>query len=339
MASIQSITFESTSLDLERRAQRQLEAIERLTAGKRSPFKNQTNAKKGEGEKPAIAARMDSVLKGLDSAKRNASDAFALLEFTNENLDDLALKAQAMIELAKSSVVENIEASTREALNSKFQVLASEFQNAVNNTSFRGVSVFSDNAASLSIVINPGAQDITSIKVDLTANIEIRGKSFSGSLSSVMRQIAAFRTIQGQSNAVFGNLLSSFEGNAALGNSGAVAQSILEIRAKSGSQMNRFYNVLESIEQLTQTTKRARAEFESTNYAKEIGEKTARMFKEFSEKSKQLQANLNIDTVKDLLESKPEVRPLDSSTVDKRMVKKATDVYSSGSINIFSEQE
>jgi len=109
--------------------------MERLSTGSR------INSAKDDAAGLAISSRMDSQIRGLDMAVRNANDGISLMQTTEGSLSEVTSMLQRMRELAVQSVNGTNNDSDRFALDSEVQQLKTEIDRLATTTEFNGQKV------------------------------------------------------------------------------------------------------------------------------------------------------------------------------------------------------
>lgn len=110
-------------------------AIQRLSSGLR------INSAKDDAAGLAIATRMDSQVRGLNQAVRNANDGISLAQTAEGALGSITDNLQRIRELAVQARNASNSASDRAALNTEAQQLKSEIDRVAGTASFNGVKL------------------------------------------------------------------------------------------------------------------------------------------------------------------------------------------------------
>ena len=105
-------------------------AMERLSSGIR------LNSAKDDAAGLAISSRMDSQIRGLNMAIRNANDGISLMQTTEGSLGEVTSMLQRMRELAAQSVNGTNNQSDRFALDAEVQQLKTEIDRIATTTEF-----------------------------------------------------------------------------------------------------------------------------------------------------------------------------------------------------------
>ncbi|MDB4091521.1 flagellin [bacterium] len=125
-------------------------AMEQLSSGKR------INSAGDDAAGIAIAARMESQVRGLNQAMRNAADGQSLVDTAEGALDEIASMLQRMRELALQASNDTNSDSDRESLNLEIDALMDEIDRVVSTTAFNGKNIL-DGSAELNFQIGSEA--------------------------------------------------------------------------------------------------------------------------------------------------------------------------------------
>jgi flagellin len=110
-------------------------AMERLSTGVR------INSSKDDAAGLAITTRMDSQIRGLNMAVRNANDGISLMQTTEGSLSEVTNMLQRMRELAVQSVNGANNDSDRNSLDAEVQQLKAEIDRIATTTQFNNQNV------------------------------------------------------------------------------------------------------------------------------------------------------------------------------------------------------
>ena len=156
-------------------------AMEQLSSGKR------INAASDDAAGLAISTRMESQVRGLDQAIRNASDAQALIDTTEGAHQEVTNILQRMRELAVQSANDTNVANDRKNLNAEINQLVTEINRIADQTTWNGVGVLDGSFTSKTFQIGAEANQSISVDVDSVAASEIG----SHSIRTIVNQAAA----------------------------------------------------------------------------------------------------------------------------------------------------
>ena len=105
-------------------------AMEQLSSGKR------INSAADDAAGLSIATRMESQIRGLNQAMRNASDGQSMVDTAEGAMDEITNMLQRMRELSLQSANSVYNSQDRDALNMEFQQLTAEIDRIVTDTAF-----------------------------------------------------------------------------------------------------------------------------------------------------------------------------------------------------------
>ena len=132
-------------------------AMERLSSGKR------INSAMEDAAGLTIAHSLETKVKSLETAARNANDAISLIHLAEGAMDAVSSMLVRMRELATQAMNGTYSETDRENLNAEFQQLSDEITRVANNTYFNGISVIGS-YDTLNFQIGYSASDSISMK-------------------------------------------------------------------------------------------------------------------------------------------------------------------------------
>lgn len=109
--------------------------MQRLSTGSR------INSASDDAAGLSISTRMDSQIKGLNMAIKNANDAISVTQTAEGAIDEVTNILQRMRELAVQSANDTNSAEDRKFLNQEVEQLSSEIDRIANTTQFNGINV------------------------------------------------------------------------------------------------------------------------------------------------------------------------------------------------------
>ena len=140
-----------------RENQRTMEnTMERLATGKR------INSASDDAAGLAIETRMDSQIRGLSQASRNANDGISLLQTADGAISEVNDMLQRMRELAVQANTGTLSTADKTNLDQEFAQLATEIDRIVNDTTFNDIKVLQ---SSQTIKIGVGADELDTIDI------------------------------------------------------------------------------------------------------------------------------------------------------------------------------
>ena len=203
-------------------------SMQRLSSGMR------VNSAKDDAAGLAIAERMQSQVRGMNVAIRNANDGISMSQTAEGAMGKVADSLQRMRELAVQSANATNSDSDKDSLNLEYQELGKEIQRVLGGTTFNGKAIMGADAGAFKIQVgaNTTANDsITVTTEDLTANADIVAvttgtensidntvtdmtnviNSLDTAINTINTQRATMGAVQSRFDSVIGNLQISVE--------------------------------------------------------------------------------------------------------------------------------
>jgi len=201
-------------------------AMQRLSSG------NRVNSAKDDAAGLAIAERMNSQIKGMNVAIRNANDAISLSATAEGALSKVSESLQRMRELAVQSANGSFSDGDRENLDAEFQQLGAEVTRVLESTRFNGKAILGDDAGTLTFQIGASSSDtVDLVTTDMTANADVTAVTggditsaadastaiddIDTALDTVSQERANYGAYQNRFESIIGNLQVSAENHAA----------------------------------------------------------------------------------------------------------------------------
>jgi flagellin len=252
----QTINTNLVSLNAQRNlstSQSQLSnAMQRLSSGLR------VNSAKDDAAGLAIAERMNTQVRGMNVAMRNANDGISMAQVGEGALGKVSDLFQRMRELAVQSANGTNGDDDRLSLNEEFVQLAQEVTRTLEGTQFNGRSILSDTAANTFQIGANNDSSIDRISVDgfdWTAASEITNVVSTGVITGTEVPTLQITDITGAQDVI-----------------AAIDTAIDEInsqRAEFGAVQNRFENVISNLMVATENQSAARSRIMDADYAAE----------------------------------------------------------------------
>lgn len=216
-------------------------AFERLSTGHR------INSAQDDAAGLAISDRMNSQVRGLNQAIRNANDGISLTQTADGALSGSTDVLQRMRELAVQSGNGIYNAADRASMNKEFSQLQSELNSIAGQTSFNGQNIL-DGSFSGGTAFQVGANSGETIEVALQ-NVDAASLGVDGSSVS---------TVEGSQDAL-----------SAIDN--AISQ-VSGIRGELGAVQNRFESTISNLANISENVSASRAQIGDADYAAEVSE-------------------------------------------------------------------
>ena len=214
-------------------------SMQRLSSGLR------VNSAKDDASGLAIAERMNSQIKGMNVAMRNANDAISLAATAEGALSKVTESLQRMRELAVQSANATNNAGDRANLDAEFQQLGDEISRVLSTTRFNDMAVLGTNAGTLNFQVGAAATDTISFTTtNLTTDTDITAVT-GGDITSAANAIAA------------------------IGDLDAAIDRVTQERANYGAYQNRFESVIGNLQVASENQSAARGRIIDADFAAE----------------------------------------------------------------------
>jgi flagellin len=217
-------------------------SMQRLSSGLR------VNSAKDDAAGLAIAERMNTQVRGMNVAARNANDGISLAQTAEGALGKIGDNLQRMRELAVQSANDTNSASDRTALDNEFKQLAQENERVIANTKFNGQNLLS---AASTFVFQVGANTTTDNQISITTSnvTTAMGTATQGTTASL--------------GATSGDAL------AAMTAIDAALDAVNSTRSTFGAAQNRFDAVISNLQVAAENQAAARSRIMDADYAAE----------------------------------------------------------------------
>jgi len=227
-------------------------SMQRLSSGLR------VNSAKDDAAGLAIAERMNTQVRGMNVAMRNANDGISMAQVGEGALGKVSDLFQRMRELAVQSANGTNADRDRLSLNEEYVQLAQEVTRTLEGTQFNGRAILSDTAAN---VFQIGANNVSTIDrisvdgYDWTATTDITNVVSAAVLSGTEVPTLQITDMTGAQNVI-----------AAID---TAIDNINSQRAEFGAIQNRFENVVSNLMVATENQSAARSRIMDADYAAE----------------------------------------------------------------------
>ena len=161
-------------------------SMQRLSSGLR------VNSAKDDAAGLAIAERMNTQVRGLNVAARNANDGISLAQTAEGALGKVGDMLQRMRELAVQSANATNSGADRVALDAEVQQLKAEIGRVATTTKFNGVNILDGSFANATFQV--GANSGETITVAAIANVQTNALGVSNRASVNSAAISGFAT-------------------------------------------------------------------------------------------------------------------------------------------------
>jgi flagellin len=186
-------------------------SMQRLSSGLR------VNTSKDDAAGMAIASRMETQIRGMNIAARNASDAISLVQTAEGAIGKVSDMLQRMRELAVQAANATNNTGDRGNLDAEYQQLAKEVERTIENTRFNGSAILADGAGTSSYQVGANSADrVDVITTNLDSASQIGnviggGITTTGAASTAMANIDQALTLVNTQRAMYGAVQNRFE--------------------------------------------------------------------------------------------------------------------------------
>ena len=222
-------------------------SVQRLSTGLR------VNSAKDDAAGLAIAERMNTQVRGMNVAIRNANDAISLSQTAEGALSKINDMGQRMRELAVQSANATNSESDRANLDAEFQALSAEIKRNLEGTSFNGTKLF---AALATLTFQVGANNtapdqIAVITAELTKDAKLTA------------------VLGGTGGATPADIKDAAKSREALGKLDDMLALVNSKRAEFGATQNRFEAVIQTLQVSAENQTAARSRIMDADFASE----------------------------------------------------------------------
>ena len=225
-------------------------SVQRLSTGLR------VNSAKDDAAGLAIAERMNTQVRGMNVAIRNANDAISLSQTAEGALSKINDMGQRMRELAVQSANATNNDSDRKNLDAEYQALAEEIKRNLAGAAFNGTKLF---AAAAALTFQVGANAAS------TDQITINTENLAGD--------AKFTAVIGNNTKPDG-IATVTAASAALGKLDDMLALVNSKRAEFGATQNRFEAVIQTLQVSAENQTAARSRIMDADFASETASLT-----------------------------------------------------------------
>ncbi len=214
-------------------------AMQRLSSGLR------VNSAKDDAAGLAIAERMNTQVRGMNVAMRNANDAISLSQTAEGALGKIGDMLQRMRELAVQSANATNSAADRTSLNAEYAQLGAEIGRTLTSTKFNGIAILASGAGAQTFQVGANSGDTVTLTTnDMSTNATVTAAT-AGSVTTVAGA------------------------NTALIDIDAALNTLNSERALYGAGQNRFEAVIANLQVASENQSAARSRIMDADYAAE----------------------------------------------------------------------
>ena len=180
-------------------------SMQRLSSGLR------VNSAKDDAAGLAIAERMNTQVRGMNVAIRNANDGISLSQTAEGGLQEMSNMLQRMRELAVQSVNGTNSSADRGNLNAEFSALNQEIGRIADTTKFNNLSILKS-SGSISFQVGANTGSTNKLAIDLVSMTSLTGNISSvATASASIGEISVLIDTVTTNRAAFGATQSRFE--------------------------------------------------------------------------------------------------------------------------------
>ena len=222
-------------------------SVQRLSTGLR------VNSAKDDAAGLAIAERMNTQVRGMNVAIRNANDAISLAQTAEGSLSKINDMGQRMRELAVQSANATNNDSDRASLDAEFQALSAEIKRNLDGTSFNGTKLF---AALATLTFQVGANNTATDQISVVT-------------AELTKDAKLTAVLGGTSGATPADIKDAAKSREALGKLDDMLALVNSKRAEFGATQNRFEAVIQTLQVSAENQTAARSRIMDADFASE----------------------------------------------------------------------
>ena len=221
-------------------------SMQRLSSGLR------INSAKDDAAGLAIAERMNSQVRGMNVAVRNANDGISLSQTADGALSQVGDSLQRMRELAVQARNSTNSSSDKDSLNKEFSQLQSEITRVLGGTAFNGKHILGADATTLTFQV--GANTTTNDRVDIA--------------TTNMTTDTTITAVTG-SSASIGATASGGAIDTVINNIDSAINDVNDTRATFGASESRFDSIISNLQSGVENQSAARSRIMDADFASE----------------------------------------------------------------------
>ncbi len=235
-------------------------SMERLSTGQR------INSASDDAAGLAIASRMTSQIRGLDTAVRNANDGISMISTADGALIEVGNMLQRMRELALQASNGTTTSADRDYLNSEYVNLLSEIERIAQNTQWNGADILDGtaNGTTSTVAFQVGANGGQTVAVNFGNATNAAVASTSGMLQDVASGAPTLTAVTTASALT--------KGTSAVTLIDTAITNINTQRATFGAAINQLNYAVDNLSNVKVNSEAARSRVLDTDYARETSE-------------------------------------------------------------------
>jgi len=222
-------------------------SMQRLSSGLR------INSAKDDAAGLAIAERMNTQVRGMNVAVRNANDGISLSQTAEGALSKVGDSLQRMRELAIQSRNATNSDSDKESLNKEFKQLQDEITRVLGGTKFNGKSILGSGATTMEFQI--GANTTVDDRISVSTNN--------------MTVLSEITNVNSNATASIGSTATGGAIDTVINNIDTALSKVNDQRADFGAAQSRFEAVISNLQQSVENQAAARSRIMDADFAQE----------------------------------------------------------------------
>lgn len=231
-------------------------SLERLSSGLR------VNSARDDAAGLAVASRMDSLIRGMAVAQRNASDGISMYQTAESAVSKIGDSLTRMRELSIQASNGTLNSNDRENIGLEFAQLQKEIVRIVSGTTFNGLALL-DSAGALNTFVG-------------TTTFQIGANASGANIITVSGVVDANWTgivVDMGDTSIF-DISSGTIAQSTISYIDSALQVVAGVRSKYGSLQNRFESVISQLQVAAENQTAARSRIMDTDFAVETASLT-----------------------------------------------------------------
>ena len=233
-------------------------SMQRLSSGLR------VNSAKDDAAGLAIAERMTTQVRGMNTAIRNANDGISMSQTAEGAMGKVADSLQRMRELSVQSANATNSVSDQQSLDKEFGELSKEIQRVLGNTTFNGQHVLGTDARSFVFQVGANTTGNDTVKIDTT---DLTADATITAVAGTDNTGAGRATIGPDAGGT--TTLDATTVQAVIDKIDTALTTINDKRAVMGASQSRFESVITNLQSSVENQTAARSRIMDTDFASE----------------------------------------------------------------------
>lgn len=222
-------------------------AIERLSSGLR------INSAKDDAAGQAIGNRMNSQIKGMTQAARNANDGISLIQTAEGNLNEINSNLQRIRELSVQAANDTNGTTDLASINTEIKQRLEEIDRIAGSANFNGKKLLDGSIQTdLKIQVGAGVEKQDTLAIGSKALINAKSGSLDAKLNSPISDNASAQVVISSADT-------------------AIAK-IDEARSNMGAIQNRFQSTINNLNNSINNLTAAQSRIQDADYATEVSD-------------------------------------------------------------------